>query len=128
MVLLLVIGSHPVSADTVLKDSPVVNATSTIWEKISFVSLQYNLSTQDSKDIYLTLDCESAHFESPTVQSKVIYKGVREKSFGYAQINLPYHPEVTYEQATDTDFSIDFIVKNWQKHKYWWHCAKKLGV
>lgn len=37
--------------------------------------------------------------------------GDRERSFGLAQIHLPSHPNITYEQATDGDFSIRFIAK-----------------
>lgn len=37
--------------------------------------------------------------------------GEREKSYGLAQIHLPSHPTITYEQATNGDFSIRFIAK-----------------
>ncbi len=81
------------------------------------------------KDIYNTLDCESSHFISPTIQSGYKNaKGKREKSFGYAQINLTWHPEISYAQATDTDFAINYIASNWQKHKSWWSCARILNL
>lgn len=38
-----------------------------------------------------------------------VKQGEQEKSYGLAQIHLPSHPTITYEQATNADFSIRFI-------------------
>lgn len=51
-----------------------------------------------------------------------IYEGERERSFGLAQINLDYHPTITYAQVIDPAFSIEFLAKNIKKHPQWWSC------
>ena len=111
--ILLLLASNVSAQVTKDKDSQNVR------QKIAYYSLKYNV---DPDEIYLTLDCESNHFESPDIQSRVYYKGKRERSFGYAQINLRWHPDVSYAQAIDPDFAINFITKNWTKHKSWWSC------
>jgi len=59
--------------------------------------------------------------------SRGIYKGEREKSYGISQIHLPSHPNVTLEQATDTEFSVEFMAKAFSKGKQgMWSCYKKL--
>ncbi len=60
-----------------------------------------------------TLFCESVGFQN--VQSFVVTNGVREPSYGIAQIHEPSHPQVTREQALDPEFSIKFMSDNWGK-------------
>ena len=58
-----------------------------------------------------------------------VFAGEREKSFGLVQIHLPAHPEVTYEQAVDPEFAIEFLakgIKNGEIGK--WTCAKLLAL
>lgn len=55
-----------------------------------------------------TLERESG-FQS--IQSKVIRKGVREPSYGCAQIHEPSHPDITREQAMDCIWSIDWAAQ-----------------
>lgn len=56
-------------------------------------------------------------------QSKIYYKGVRENSWGLAQIHLPSHPSVTKEQAQDPEFSIEFMARHLSKGKDIWNCC-----
>lgn len=66
------------------------------------------------------MTCENVNRE-PTKQSDLRYnftnerlgiiKGEREYSFGLVQINLHYNPNITYEQATDPEFSIELLAK-----------------
>lgn len=80
------------------------------------------------------ITCESQW--QTTVQSRHIYprdipkvgikKGTRERSFGIAQLNLDWNPNITYEQATDPMFSIDFMAKKVSEGKgYLWSCFPK---
>ena len=48
-------------------------------------------------------------------------EGTREKSYGLAQIHLPDHPDVSYEEAINPEFSIEFMAKNFAKgNEGWW--------
>ena len=57
-------------------------------------------------------ECES-HWQ-PTVQSKFYYKGYRERSFGIFQIHLTAHHDVSYEQAIDPYFNIQWAAAHFQ--------------
>lgn len=81
------------------------------------------------------IGCESDQF-NPEAQSNLKYKknnrwkqptGSREQSFGLVQIHLPDHPEITMEQATDIEFSIEFLAKSISEGKGgMWTCYRKL--
>jgi hypothetical protein len=51
--------------------------------------------------------------------------GSREQSYGLVQIYLPAHPNVTYEQAIDPQFAIEFMAKNIVKNPRMWSCYKE---
>lgn len=89
---------------TSLAESPL---TDKVWEwtpaGYAEVLRQYDISEKDIETILRVLKCES-NFRS--IQSEIIKNGVREPSFGIAQIHLPSHPDVTEEQALDEEFSI----------------------
>ena len=73
------------------------------------------------KEMWDTILCESG--ASTTIQSHYVRKnGTREQSFGLAQIHLPDHNDVTYEQAIDPVFALNFMAKNW--HNVRWYCRK----
>lgn len=46
---------------------------------------------------------------NPTLQSYVIYRGVREDSWGLSQIHIPSNPSVSRQEAQDPKFAIDFM-------------------
>ena len=72
-----------------------------------------------------TVRCESVGFKN--VQSKHILNGVREDSWGIAQINLYWNPEVTKEQALDPYFSMDFMAKKFSKgNADRWTCYRSI--
>jgi len=58
------------------------------------------------------------NFDYPAIG---IIKGEREYSFGLVQINLHYNPHVSYVQATDPAFSINFLAENLAagRHSMW---------
>lgn len=78
---------------------------------------QYNVSPTL---MFKIMNCENTA-RIPTLQSGLRYTvdhpewgvkaGDRELSYGLVQIHLPSHPTVTYEQATDPEFSIEFLAK-----------------
>lgn len=79
------------------------------------------------------IDCEDRDW-NVSQQSYSTYKsgnrwgfpaGTREKSYGLAQIHLPDHKTITYDQATDPDFSIDYLAKNVANGTDTWSCYKK---
>ena len=63
-----------------------------------------------------TIYCESQWYN---VQSGVVTDGVREESYGIAQIHLPSHPAVTKEDALSPTFAIDFMITNWEGTKWY---------
>lgn len=78
---------------------------------------QYNVSPTL---MFKIMNCENTG-RIPTLQSGLRYTvdhpewgvkaGDRELSYGLVQIHLPSHPTVTYEQATDPEFSVEFLAK-----------------
>lgn len=43
--------------------------------------------------------------------------GTQEKSYGICQIHLPDHPTITYEQAINPEFCVDFMAKKFSEGK-----------
>jgi len=67
--------------------------------------------------------CESGYVQD--IQSKHVQSYGQEESFGLSQIHLPAHPHVTYEQATDPEFAIDFLAKNLSHGRAsMWSCSR----
>lgn len=103
-------------------------------EIVSVKSKEYGVSEVLMVDI---INCENTPWDT-TLQSKHLYsfsdprrgivQGERERSYGLVQIHLPDHPSVSYEQATDPEFAIDFLAKNISEGRLsMWSCAKLLG-
>ena len=100
-------------------------------ELISIYATQYKVSPVVIKSI---LDCETGgSYTDPTIQSRYTYKsdhpewgveaGDRELSYGYSQIHLPSWTDITYKQATDPEFAIDFLAKRLSEGKgSYWSC------
>lgn len=68
---------------------------------------EYGVSAQLMRDI---IKCESNW--DADIQSNHILSYGREKSFGLVQIHLPSHPNVSYEEAIDPAFAIDFLASH----------------
>ena len=134
LILLLKPTTLSSSQDVIIPEVKVepVKATSTPIKKVSRITKpivrppeyveivqvkaeQYNVSVELMTAI---IDCENRDW-IPTQQSNHTYKkdrpdigvsaGEREKSFGLVQIHLPAHPSISYEQATNPTFSIEFL-------------------
>lgn len=84
-------------------------------------ALEANLSPGK---VIQVINCETGGTWDPKIQSKAKYKnGKQEQSFGLAQIHLPAHPKISYEQATDPYFAIDFLISSWKDgNQEWWTC------
>lgn len=79
----------------------------------------------DKGELLRTLANENPSY-IPDAQSELKYKegnrwgfpaGTREKSFGQCQIHLPDHPNITYEQAIDPDWCINWMAKKFAEGK-----------
>lgn len=77
----------------------------------------YSISPLLMKEI---IKCESSF----NVNAKNITE--REESYGLVQINLLAHTNISIEQATNPDFAIEFLAKNFNKaDRMWVTCYKK---
>ena len=86
----------------------VINWTRERLEKeVDTKAKEYGVSAQLMKDI---IACESNW--DTDVQSHHTLSYGREKSFGLVQIHLPSHPNVSYEEAIDPAFAIDFLASH----------------
>ena len=79
----------------------------TLEEKIEVYADKYGVSAYQMGRI---IQCESG---GKSVQSAIVTKsGEKEDSWGIVQIHLPSHPNITKEQAMNTDFALDFLAQN----------------
>lgn len=78
---------------------------------------KYGIDPQRVKN---RVSCETGGIWNPSIQSGYYRNNVREQSYGLAQINLPSHKNISYVQATDPKFALDYIIKNWNKDH--WSC------
>lgn len=83
----------------------------------------------DETKLYRVLNCESAGFTDPKIQSGYYHDGVRETSYGYAQFHLPSSLKtasgdmITYEIAIDPAQAIDAAAFNFsQGNANQWSC------
>lgn len=75
--------------------------------------------------MYHTIECESGF--DIDIQSQHILSYGQELSFGLSQIHLPDHPSVSYEDAVNPVFAIDFMAKAFsQGNAKWWTCYRML--
>ena len=71
-------------------------------------------------------DAQSIHTYKRDRPELGVKKGEREKSYGLVQVHLPSHPNITYEQAIDPDFSLNFLALNLSEGRgYLWTCFKE---
>ena len=69
-----------------------------------------------------TIECES-RFNN--IQSTAYQNGVREDSWGIAQIHLPSHPEVGREEALEEEFAIEWMAKNFNNPYVTWYAYNR---
>jgi hypothetical protein len=121
-------------------DTPLAVGKEHYIESINYFAEKYSVSS--SKMIQI-IDCENRAYD-PLLQSGIRYTsgqiarnpswgevGDREKSFGLTQIHLPACNKwegkcITYEQATNPEFSIEFLAERLSKGKgKMWTCYSK---
>ena len=113
------------STSTSLEKTVVsVGKSESIHDKLTRYALKYDIPRQD---LWQLVGCETGYTWDPNIRSKGKLKnGQQENSRGLAQINMDAGHGVTLSQATDPDFSLDFIGKNWSKrHSMWVNCTTK---
>lgn len=69
-----------------------------------------------------TIECES-RFNN--IQSTAYKNGVREESYGIAQIHLPSHPDVKKWEALDENFAIEWMAKNFNNPYVTWYAYNR---
>lgn len=121
--------------DEVVKEIPIPSIT----QKIDYRSV-----VNDKNDIFLVLEKKTQGWSKKDIEilDKIIFcessynrfahaSTSKENSWGIAQINLKSHPEVSYEQATNIEFSVDFLIDNYLKGNapsMWVTCYKKANT
>ena len=128
IIVLVYIGYFLSFGHTIADYPPLEAPKSSINELIAYYGEMYGVSQET---LLKVIKCENRELD-PTAQSKLKYKsgnrwkkpaGSFEQSYGLAQIHLPDHPEVSYEQAIDPEFSIEFLAKNISKGRgEMWTC------
>jgi hypothetical protein len=109
----------------------IIGNTTTVRaeDRVKFYKLGDTLSEQTVKEIIglyasgkkadqmlKTIYCESGY---KNIQSNIVSKGERENSWGLAQINLKWNPQVEKEQALDPHFAIKWMSDNWETTKWY---------
>jgi hypothetical protein len=84
-------------------------------EEVKEIIIHYATGTK-AYEMKRTIYCESGY---KIIQSNVVKNGVREDSWGLAQIHLPSHPTVSKEQTLDPEFAIKFMSDNFYRVKWY---------
>lgn len=121
---LMMASTSPSSLLTV----PIAHAEERTWTQEEVKQYALGVATEFGlhKGRFLaTLQCENQF--NAKGQSNHYYMGVREKSFGVAQINLPSHKGVTQEMAENPYFAIPWMADKWVGgHASLWTCYRDL--
>ena len=113
------------------EDSIINNYNQKYTHIVCKYSKEYDVS---AKQIANIINCENRGW-NPTLQSGLyytrdrinegVYEGQREESYGLAQIHLPAHKNISYSQATNPDFAIEFMAKALSEGKgTMWTCYR----
>ena len=107
----------PTKVEQALSDIP--HESSTTDDVIRYLYKRADEAGLDGDAIAHTIYCESMYYNT---QSSIVRNGVREPSYGIAQIHLPSHTDVTVEEAMNPYFAVDFIINHWNAtEKGIWH-------
>lgn len=124
---------HPIRIQADTLPQPISNPVLTksdLIQKVYQYAKEYDVSGQEMINL---INCEDTTWDV-NQQSTQTYKsgnrwgfpaGTREKSYGLAQIHLPDHNQITYAEATDPDFSLNFMASTIAKEGDGiWSCSK----
>lgn len=110
------------------KSFPIIIESRKTWNDTSIRQLIHDKAKEYGvkESVMLNvIDCES--YSSTTLQSYVVKNGVREDSWGIAQIHLPSHKDITKEQALDPEFAVTYMAKEMSEGRaYEWSCWKQI--
>jgi hypothetical protein len=98
----------------------VVTSLSSKEDFVAYIEKEaprYGLSAKKVEDV---VACETGNTWDPSIQSGYYKNGIREDSWGLAQLNRPLTKGITYAQAKDPKFSLDYLMSHW--HKDHWSC------
>ena len=113
-------AQEPSKVEKALRDIP--HTSSTTDKVIRYLYEQADKHGIDGDQMAHTIYCESMFY---SIQSGVVRNGVREPSYGLAQIHLPSHKNITKAQAMDPYFAVDFMVKTWDTTKWYGYDREK---
>lgn len=108
------------STEPVSRETPKVQATGSKAEYLGIVqekAVVYGVSASlmiaiiDCENRSWTANLQSGHYYKKDRPKQGLVTGQREQSFGLVQIHLPDHPSISYEQATNPTFSIEFLAR-----------------
>jgi hypothetical protein len=113
-----------VSNETPKETQPKVYTKDELIQKAYYYADLHKVSRETMVKV---INCENRDW-IPNLQSGIINKkGERERSFGLAQIHLPSWKNISYEQATNPDFSLNFMAEKLAEGKgNLWTCYRKL--
>lgn len=115
------VTTYDVGLETKEKPALVSESEAEIKQILFNTTAKYGISDQNEL-LVAVIRCES-HFNTKAVNDSPI-----EFSVGLVQINLRAHTNVTYSQAIDPVFAIDFLVKNVAEGRgSMWTCWQKLS-
>lgn len=97
-----------------IRDIPHESETTT--EVIEYIYAQAPQHDINPDTLAHTIYCESMFYN---IQSGIVHEGVREPSYGLAQIHLPSHPKVTVEQALNPYFAVDWMMEHWDTAEWY---------
>lgn len=95
-----------------------------VEELVEKYATKYGVSKER---MWRTIRCENSELDFD-LQSRIINsKGIREQSYGISQIHLPSNPSVSYEEATNPEFAVEFMAKNFAAGRAsMWSCYRKI--
>lgn len=116
-----------------LKSATIEERKVMVREKVTVLAKKYGVSAEQ---VYQTVYCEN-NTHDPDRQSEHRYPydnprwgtvaGQREQSFGLPQIHLPSHPTISHEQATDPEWSLEWMVQQFANgNQTAWTCWRQL--
>lgn len=107
--------STPAPVEVALDEIP--HETETTTNIIKHIYTQAPKLNINPDVVARTIYCESMFYN---IQSGHVYdNGVRENSWGIAQISLDHHPDVSWEQAMNPLFAVEWMLEHW--HTVVWY-------
>jgi hypothetical protein len=103
-------------------ETPIVEANSmrTRADFERFIDDNASKYGVDPEYIKQIVSCETGNTWDPSIQSGYYRNGIREDSWGLAQLNKPLTKGITYEQAKDPTFALTYLMSH--LHKDHWSC------